>query len=1596
MAFPSEPDAIQPARIDVAYMKRPFAATFIRGVLVFCGWLLCCSQIFGQPARQSVRAQVPAAARLAQPLGQMPATEPLSVAITLPFRNREALTNLLRDITDPRSPNYRHYLTREEFTARFGPTEKDYNAVKEFARAHGLGVRHEHANRLMLEVGGTVGDIERAFHTTLRLYRHPTEARTFFAPEKEPSLDISVPVLSIRGLDNFSLAQPRLRNIVAANEPNAAANGTGSGPNGGFRGNDFRAAYAPGTTLTGAGQIVGLLQFDSYSNADISYYEAQAGLPSVTLSNVLLNGASGIPSDDASSVTEVTMDIETTISMAPGLAEVIVYIAPNPSPFEVILNRMVSDNLARQLSCSWFVPGGSADPAADQIFQEMAAQGQTFFDASGDNDAYTGLIDFPGDTPFITQVGGTELTTDGAGGPRLSETVWNSGNGAGSGGGISTQYGVPDWQTNIDMSANQGSTTMRNVPDVALVADNVYVRVNGGDVSVQGTSCAAPLWAGFAALINQEAAAAGQPPIGFINPTLDKLASAPNAALRFFDITNGDNKNSTSPTKFFATAGYDLCTGWGTPMGQSLIDALAIVDPLRILPDTGFSAVGGAGGPFTMTSQNLTVTNAGTNTLTWTVTSNVPWLTVSMVGGTLNASDAVSMAVSFNSAASNLVVGTYAGSLWFTNVASELSFERQYSLTILAPPTITTEPADEAVLDGDTAVFSVAATGGLPLLYQWQLEGTNIIDGGNFSGTATTTLTVSNVTPAVAGNYSVVVTNAASSTTSSNAVLSIMDSAPVITLQPTDQTVVASKSVTFHVAAIGTKPFAYQWTFGGAVATTIDGATNDTLTLTNVQPADAGAYWVTISNSIDGVMSYPAMLTVVQVPIITSFAPTMGTPGANVTITGVNFSPVASNNIVFFGAVRAAIMSASGTNLVATVPLGATFAPVTVTVNGLSAFTSRPFVPVFPGTTELSTGSLAAIPNLPAGSGPVRLCIADLEGDGRPDLVAASGLDGNISIYQSVATNGTLGAGSFAPRRIVLPMLSTSSNSPIDIAIADVDGDGKLDIVATDSDDGVVSIFRNIGTNSIITTNSYASRVDLLAPAPGVRGLAVQDLNQDGKPDIVVGNSQNDTVSIFENQSAPGVISFGAAVVLNAAAGPTAVIIADVNGDGNPDIVTANNGLLESPVAIFQNPGITGDIDTNSFLPRVDFAGNNLADTLAVGDLDGDGRLEIVVGSMSGQTVSVYHNVSSPGVTNTNSFEAPVDFAAGGAVTSVALADIDGDSKLDIAFSATGPDGFSVFRNLSAPGSFTTASLAARVNFAAGANPNGIALGDLNGDGRPDVVFGNFDDNTVSVYRNDSTIVAAPLITVQPADTAAAVRSNAMFSVTVFGTAPFIYQWYRNGTNQILGATNSTLTLTNIQATDAMPYNVVVSNSFGVAVSSNAFLTVTGFDHFGWSPIPSPRFVNGAFAVTVMALDATNAVFTDFAGTVSLSTTNGVAVSPPVSDNFVGGVWSGNILVAQAVSNLVLRADDDDGRVGVANAIDVVNAPAIGTSIFGDSLTVTWPVSPDGFVLEMSDNLLPDSWTAVPGSPTVVNGFNTQTVPLNGANQFFRLRFTGP
>jgi hypothetical protein len=615
--------------------------------------------------RQFLNGHLPQAVRNSTPTSFLPASQRLPLAVCLPLRDREGLTNLLREIYNPNSPNFHHYLTSAQFAQRFGPSEQDYQALTTFAEAHGLKITTKHANRTLLDVEGSVADIEKTLHVRMGTYLHPNEQRTFYAPDSEPSVELAVPVLRVSGLNNYALPRPRMQ-ASRIGLSNSVTPLSGSGPSGTYRGADFRAAYAPGVSRTGTGQKVGLVEFDGYNASDITNYEAQAGLPNVHLTNILLDGFNGTPVFSGA-VVEVCLDIEVAIAMAPGLDGVLVYEAGPYGNWHDLLNRMATDNLANQLSCSWYTPGGGPDPVADQIFQQMAAQGQSFFNASGDYDAYTGPIDFPGDTPFLTQVGGTTLTTSGPGGARISERVWNWGGGIGSGGGISTSYAIPSWQASVNMTANLGSSIRRNTPDVALTADNVYVRANGGDYNVGGTSAAAPLWAGFAALINEQAAVYGEQKLGFANPAFYAFGLGSSYGSVFHDITIGNNFKSSSPNRFPAVTGYDLATGWGTPNGQGLIDAIAIPDSLRITPPGGFASSGAVGGPFSLTTRNYTLTNSGASTLTWSASNSAPWLNVSPLGGVMAVGTATNVSVSLNPLATMLPPADYTGDLWITN-----------------------------------------------------------------------------------------------------------------------------------------------------------------------------------------------------------------------------------------------------------------------------------------------------------------------------------------------------------------------------------------------------------------------------------------------------------------------------------------------------------------------------------------------------------------------------------------------------------------------------------------------------------------------------------------------------------------------------------------------------------------------------------------------------------------------------------------------------------------------------------------------------------------------------------------------------------------
>jgi hypothetical protein len=615
-----------------------------------------------------------------RPTGRLLGADQLQLALGLPVRNGQELSGLLARLYDPSDPAYHHFLTPEQFTQRFGPTEESYQALIAFATAHELRITARYPNRLLLDVSGSAASLEQAFHVVLHLYQHPTENRTFFAPDLQPTVDLPVSLLGVSGLNSYDVPHPRRLKATPVDQLEPSAPLLGSGPGGTYMGKDFRQAYAPQVSLSGAGQSVGLVEFDGFYAKDIAGYQRLAGVPKVRLKQVLLDGFKGTPGPNN---VEVALDIEVAMAMAPGLSQVIVYQAgPNGNWYDM-LNAMATDNQAKQLSCSWYSPGAGPDPVADQIFQQMAAQGQSFLNASGDYDAYSGFADFPGATPYITQVGGTTLTMTGNGGAYASENAWNWNNGIGTGGGFSTNYPIPSWQSSANVGANDRSALFRNLPDVALTADNVFVVANNGQqLSVGGTSCAAPLWAGFIALVNQQRLAAGKSSVGFLNPAVYALGANPAYPLAFHDITIGNNTNATSPTDFFAVPGYDLCTGWGTPAGQELITALAGTDKLNINNPAGLAASGPVGGPFNGTSGVFALANQGTTSLGWRAASGAPWLTVAPTSGNLTANQAANITVSLNANANTFSAGFYSGAVWFTNTSSGFIQARAFSLAI--------------------------------------------------------------------------------------------------------------------------------------------------------------------------------------------------------------------------------------------------------------------------------------------------------------------------------------------------------------------------------------------------------------------------------------------------------------------------------------------------------------------------------------------------------------------------------------------------------------------------------------------------------------------------------------------------------------------------------------------------------------------------------------------------------------------------------------------------------------------------------------------------------------------------------------------------
>ena len=474
-------------------------------------------------------------------------------------------------------------------------------------------------------------------------------------------------------------------------------------------------------------------------------------------------------------------------------------------------------------------------------------------------------------------------------------------------------------------------------------------------------------------------------------------------------------------------------------------------------------------------------------------------------------------------------------------------------------------------------------------------------------------------------------------------------------------------------------------------------------------------------------------------PTVTSISPVSGKVGDAVTITGTNFSTTPASNVVWFGGAEATVTSASATSLTATVPVGAILEPVAVTVNSRTATSDEFFLPTFTSTVPgIDGATLATKEDLTTNSQPFNVALGDLDGDAKPDIVVGHLGSATVSAFRNISTSGTLNAGSFASKVDL-----TAAAGPLEpfVALSDLDGDGELDLLVSNFTPGTVSVFHNTSTLGSV---SFATKVDISVSGP--RGIDVDDVDRDGKMDIAVAGGSGNVVSILRNTSTQGTIgsnSFAASVDFTSDASPSDVAIGDIDGDDEPDLIVSNENA--NTITTFRNTNTPGTI---SFAAKVSFTTGANPTNLGMGDIDGDGKLDIAAANrnITANSISVFRNTSTPGTIDGTTFAAKVDFSSGVTPFEVVLGDVDGDGKMDMLSTNLGPDDMSLFRNTATSGTIDANTFALAFKVTTGTDPYGAVIGDIDGDGKPDIGVANKGSSTLSLFHNLTTTVPLPTI----------------------------------------------------------------------------------------------------------------------------------------------------------------------------------------------------------------------------------------------------------
>lgn len=522
-------------------------------------------------------------------------------------------------------------------------------------------------------------------------------------------------------------------------------------------------------------------------------------------------------------------------------------------------------------------------------------------------------------------------------------------------------------------------------------------------------------------------------------------------------------------------------------------------------------------------------------------------------------------------------------------------------------------------------------------------------------------------------------------------------------------------------------------------------------------------------------------------PSISGFTPSKGPTSSTVTLTGVHFSVVPANNIVYFGAVQAQVLASTPTTLTVKVPPGASYQPISVTTYLLTGWSANPFVVTFPGIgNQFTPISFAPHADTACGDSPQSVAIGDLDGDGKPDLAIANSNGQTVSILINSSIDGSVSV------RSRLPLMSGQSS--VAVQLADVNGDGRLDLIVANGQNGV-SIFLNTTSNGVLSFGG-----EQLMPTDGPADhMAAGDLDGDGKADVVIGSALEigGPVHILHNTSVGDSVSFAVDYELNnliLGNDLDGIAIQDLDGDGLPELILSyysGNSIM-----------ILGNNSTSSSGPSFNqgiiLNPGGSSWQIALGDLDGDGKPDMAVATeqlISSSGITVYRNTSSTG---SLSFIDQAYMATDGTPYGVAIGDLDGDGHPDIAAGNADFGLVSVFRNMISTSG--TLSFAPKVDYATGFESWAVAIGDLDGDGKPDLVTGNYGTGTVSLLRNQ---IGEPTVTPSGNNPVSGIIVNHLTidpSVQTLNGSPYVQRHYDIQPDNQPATATATVTLYYTQA----------------------------------------------------------------------------------------------------------------------------------------------------------------------------------------------------